>query len=107
ALTTCFFSDSRSSCDEAVSSKWIRSGATNNSTRAFQSRSFVSDTRNRWDGQFGFFEQVYLMTLILGVLEETEEYLACIAAEHTAHFSRSVAMYSWRLVLFRLAAIFC
>src|SRR5262245_21939116 len=77
----------------------------NSSTRAFQSRSFVSATRNRWDGQLGFFEHVYLMALILGVFEDTDEYLACIGAEHTGHFSRPVAMYSLQLVFFRFEAI--
>src|SRR5262245_17156016 len=76
----------------------------NSWTRAFQSRSFVSDTRSRRELQFGFLSHAYFTTEWMLPLRE---YFACIGAEQTGHFKSPVAMCSLQLVFFRLAAIFC
>src|SRR5262245_48247494 len=103
---TSFFRASRSLSGEGVSSEWMLSGLMNSSTRALQSRSFVSETSIRREVQFGFFEHAYFTTVRL-CLYEADEYFACIGAEQTEHFKRPVAIYSRTLFFFRFAWIFC
>src|SRR5688572_19771563 len=79
---------------------WIRSGARNRWTSAFQRTSFVSARKSLFDEQFGFFEHAYLTTVFVVA---QREYFACIRAPQTGQRSKPVAMYKHVLVFFLFA----